>query len=91
MGPRGSGKTMAVRALAHECHALLLDISPTNIDGQYTDKKQMDGMINSAFKVAKEFQPAIIYCDDFEYVFSGAKKKKGSPVNPLFSKMKKPL
>ena len=39
-GPRGSGKTLAVRALAHECNAIVLDI---------------DGMINSAFKVAKEF------------------------------------
>ncbi len=39
MGPRGSGKTMAIRALAHECNAILLDISPTNIDGLYTDKK----------------------------------------------------
>lgn len=55
MGPRGAGKTMAIRALAHECNAILLDISPTNIDGLYTDKKQIDGMINSAFRVAKEF------------------------------------
>ncbi|KAL4506963.1 hypothetical protein ABPG72_001384 [Tetrahymena utriculariae] len=90
MGPRGSGKTLAVRALAHECNAIILDISPSNVDGQYTDKKQIDGMINSAFKVAKEFQPAIIYCEDFEYIFGQAKKKK-SQVNPLFAKMKKPL
>lgn len=70
MGPRGSGKSLAVRALAYECNATLIDISPCNIDGQYTDKKQIDGMINSAFKVAKEFQPAIIYCEDFEYIFA---------------------
>lgn len=48
-------------------------------------------MINSAFKVAKEFQPAIIYCEDFELIFAAGKKKKGSVVNPLFAKMKKPI
>lgn len=27
-GPQGSGKTLAVRALANECNALVIDLSP---------------------------------------------------------------
>ncbi len=31
-GPVGSGKTLMVRALAHECDALLFDISASKMD-----------------------------------------------------------
>jgi len=31
----GSGKTMVARALANECDAMVLDISPTNLEGNY--------------------------------------------------------
>ena len=55
MGASGSGKTLAIRALSHECNAMLIDISPTTIESQLTDKKALEGIINSAFKVAKEF------------------------------------
>lgn len=94
-GPRGGGKTLAVRVLATECNALVIDISPSTIKGKVSDKKSIDGLINSAFRVAKNFQPAIIYCDDYELIFAGKKKKKKGenqvPVDPAFAKMKKPI
>ena len=31
-GPNGSGKTMAVRALAYECDAMVIDLSPSTIE-----------------------------------------------------------
>lgn len=51
-GPSGSGKTLAIRALATECNAIIIDISPSSIDTKFPDKKQLDGMLNSAFKTA---------------------------------------
>lgn len=33
MGPRGSGKSLAIRALSTECNAMVIDISPSTIDG----------------------------------------------------------
>jgi len=89
-GPVGSGKTLAIRALATECNAILIDISPSTIGQIFSDKKQIDRLINFAFKVAKEYQPAIIYCDDLELVFLG-KKKKGVLVSNFYAKMKKPI
>lgn len=31
-GPQGTGKTLAVRALADECNAMVVDISPSVIE-----------------------------------------------------------
>ncbi len=31
-GPHGSGKTLAVRALASECDAMIVDLSPSTIE-----------------------------------------------------------
>ena len=38
-GPHGTGKTLATRALAHECNAIVIDISPSTLEGKYIDKK----------------------------------------------------
>jgi hypothetical protein len=35
----GSGKTLAVRALASECNAIVIDMSPTNLEGKFLEKK----------------------------------------------------
>ena len=82
---------MAVRALAAETNSIIIDISPTNLEGnQQIDKKQLETCINSAYRVAQEYQPAIIYCEDIEMIFQG-KKKKGVNQNAQFARMKKPL
>ena len=78
----GSGKTLAIRALAHECNALILDISPSNLENKYNDAAGMKKFIYMVFMVAKTFQPSIIMCDDIETIFK--KGKKGG-------RMKKPL
>lgn len=38
-GPPGSGKTLCIRALATQCNAIVLDLTPSNIEGKFTDKK----------------------------------------------------
>jgi hypothetical protein len=39
----GSGKTMVVRALANECDAMVLDISPTNLEGNIIINREIYG------------------------------------------------
>lgn len=77
-GPQGTGKTLMVQALANECDAIVLDISPMNIEGKYMDKESTKKLIAMTFVVAKNFQPAIIYIDECELVHPGGKKKKGA-------------
>lgn len=79
-GPHGSGKTHAIRALQTECDALVIDLSPSNIENKYTDKP--DYLLSLSFKVAAYFQPAIIYIDEIERIFKGKKKKKKGEAAP---------
>lgn len=67
---------MIVRALAHECDAIVLDLSPSNIDGKMMDKESTKRLVAMTYVVAKNFQPSIIYIDECELVHPGGKKKK---------------
>lgn len=96
-GPPGTGKTLVVRACVYETNSILFDMSPINIDGQYSGKKEEEKMVASVMVVAKHYQPSIIYIDEAHRVWpakkkgkkKGAKKKKGDPSNP--SRIKKSL
>ena len=92
-GPPGSGKTLIVRAIVSETNSIFFDLSPVNIDGKYTGKKEEEKLIASVMVTAKEYQPSIIYIDECQKVWpgkakkgkkgKGAKKKKASdPSNP---------
>lgn len=89
-GPPGSGKTLAVRALATECNAMLLDLTPSNIATRVSDKASIGKTFYMTFQVAKHFHPSIIFMDEIETVFGPAKKKKGVPA-AAWVKLKKPL
>ena len=54
-GPQGSGKTLGIRALATECNALILDLSPSTIENKATDKNAIAKTFYMAFTVAREF------------------------------------
>jgi len=41
-GPPGTGKTMIVRACSYETNSIIFDMSPINIEGKYTNKKEED-------------------------------------------------
>uniref|UniRef100_A0A7S3IQL7 ATPase AAA-type core domain-containing protein n=1 Tax=Strombidium inclinatum TaxID=197538 RepID=A0A7S3IQL7_9SPIT len=97
-GPPGTGKTLVVRSAVYETNSILFDMSPLNIDGKYTGKKEEDKLVASVMVVAKEYQPSLIYIDECEKVFpakkkgkkgKGAKKKKSDPSNP--ARIKKTL
>ena len=72
-GPSGVGKKLAVNVVAHELGANLFDISPKNTSGKYTAKKGLDGidgMLHKVFKVAKLYQPSVIFIDDAGSIFA---------------------
>ncbi len=54
-GPPGTGKTEVVRAIAWETNSLVFDLSPFNIDGKYTNRKEEEKLVASVMVVAKEF------------------------------------
>ena len=62
----GSGKTLAVRAIAHGCNAIIIDLSPSTIENKATDKNAIAKIFNMGFTVAREFQPSIIVMDEIE-------------------------
>jgi SpoVK/Ycf46/Vps4 family AAA+-type ATPase len=94
-GPPGTGKTMIVRAISYETNAVVFDLSPLNIEGKYTNKKEEEKLIASVMVVAKEYQPSLIYIDEAEKVWPAKKKgkkkkkKKADPSNP--ARIKKAL
>jgi ATP-dependent 26S proteasome regulatory subunit len=93
-GPHGSGKTLIIRALASECDALVLELSPLTLEPKINDKKELNKMLAMTFNVAKTFPPAIIYMDEVENIFKGKKKKKkgaGGAAGPNFTKLRKTL
>lgn len=79
---------MMVRALAHECDAIVLDISPMNLEGKYMDRAGTNKMLYMVFTCAKVFQPAIIIMNDLELVLPGGKGRR-RPGG--FARLKKPI
>lgn len=68
-GPRGTGKTMLVNAVASELGAYVFNLSPRVTAGNYVGKANVTKMIHMAFKVAKAHPPSIVYIDNIEMVF----------------------
>lgn len=67
---------MIVRACVTETNSTLFDLSPYNIEGKYTQKKEEEKLIALVMCTAKEYQPSIIYIDEIDKVYPGKKKKK---------------
>jgi SpoVK/Ycf46/Vps4 family AAA+-type ATPase len=88
-GPSGCGKTHASLAVAHHTDALLFDISPKNLEGKYVSREERIRLINMVWRTAKSFQPAVIYFDNAEQVYTA--KVKGAVKNKSAELMKKQL
>lgn len=79
-GPAGTGKTLVVRAIAHETRSVVFDLSPLAIENCFAgDRKEAEKMVAMVMVAAKEYAPALIYIDEAEKVWpaKGKKKKKG--------------
>ena len=90
-GPPGVGKKTLVNAVAHELGATFFDITPANTFGKYTAKKGLDGvegLLHKVFKMAKLYQPSVIWIGDACSVHV-KKKDKEDPYDS--TRMKKQL
>lgn len=86
-GPPGTGKTHAALAVAHHTDALFFDLSPKNLE-KFQTKEEVTKAVATAFRVARFFQPAILYFDCAEQVFLAGKPKRATK-NPNASRLKK--
>jgi len=83
-GPANSGKTMLVQAICNHTGALLLNLSPSNIEGKFVTgnlKNEAAKLIHMAMYVAanKNMAPVVIYFDEAEKIFKKGKKKSSGP------------
>jgi SpoVK/Ycf46/Vps4 family AAA+-type ATPase len=87
-GPTGTGKTHASLATAYHADALFIDLSPSNL-AKFQTKQEVTQIVAKAFRVARRFQPAVLYFDFAEQVFINTKAKGGVVKNPLATRLKK--
>jgi IQ and AAA domain-containing protein len=86
-GFSGTGKTHAALAIAYHTDALFFDLSPKNLE-KFQSKEEVTKAVATAFRVARFFQPAIIYFDNAEQIFLSP-KSKGVVKNPNAQRLKK--
>lgn len=89
-GPPGTGKTHAALAVACHTDALFIDLSPRNLEGRFNTREELNKIVATAFRVAKNFQPAVIYFDNAEQIFVNT-RAKGAVKNPQATRLKKIL
>ncbi|XP_066201272.1 dynein regulatory complex protein 11 isoform X1 [Saccopteryx leptura] len=68
-GPAGVGKKMLVHAICSETGANLFNLSAANIAGKYPGKSGLQMMLHMVLKVAREFQPSVVWIEDTEKTF----------------------
>ena len=86
-GPSGTGKTHAALSIAYHTDALFFDLSPANL-AKYATKQEVTTIVAKSFRVAKNFQPAILYFEYVEQIIPDT-KVKGGVKNALASRLKK--
>ncbi|XP_076235071.1 IQ and AAA domain-containing protein 1-like [Calliopsis andreniformis] len=60
------GKSFLVNAICSEVGALMFDMTPSILAGQYTGRKNEKKLINMISKVARELAPSVIFIDNGE-------------------------
>lgn len=90
-GGKGSGKLSAVRAIASEIGAMIIDLNPNNIPESYMNEPDgVTKLVHMVFSVAKDpsYQPVIVSIRNCEKIFQPFKKKSSGTI---FSKLQKDL
>ena len=90
-GPSGTGKSMLVNAVVSETNSIFLDISPYNLANVFTSKPEMQKIMYKVFRVAREFQPSVIFFDEAEHFMGKKNLKKLKHFAGKCSKFKKEL
>ena len=66
VGPPGTGKTTASRALAHELDLPFVEVKLSMITSQYLGETAKN--VDKVFEVAKRLAPCILFIDEFDFV-----------------------
>ncbi|XP_003501340.1 IQ and AAA domain-containing protein 1-like [Cricetulus griseus] len=82
VGPSGMGKKMLVHAVCTETGANLFDLSPGNVMGKYPGKNGAQLLVHIVFKVAKVFQPSVIWIGNTEKTFYKKIPKEEKRMDP---------
>ena len=87
-GPSGTGKTLAVEAVAYELGGLLIHLTPDKLRGLFPGKSGPTKLVHMVMTVARDptMQPVVIYIDDCEQFFTGGKKNKDKDGPSRFKK-----
>ncbi|XP_059470997.1 dynein regulatory complex protein 11 isoform X2 [Neocloeon triangulifer] len=68
-GPTGSGKDLIVQTVCSELGAVLFDLTPTNLAGNYPGKAGLTMLVHLINKVSRLVQPSVLYMDMAEKPF----------------------
>lgn len=79
-GPPGCGKTMVAKAMANEAGLNFISISPTELQNKFYGETEKN--IRNVFHEAKEYEPCVIYFDEFEGL-CGTRGTKDSMTNSI--------
>ncbi|XP_040593044.1 IQ and AAA domain-containing protein 1-like isoform X2 [Mesocricetus auratus] len=82
VGPSGMGKKMLVHAVCTETGANLFDLSPGNVMGKYPGKNGAQMLVHIVFKVARVFQPSVIWIGNTEKTFYKKVPKEERKLDP---------
>lgn len=69
VGPHGVGKKLLVHAICTETGANLFDLTPGNIADKYPGKSGLNMLLHMVFKVAKAWQPSVVFIEECEKTF----------------------
>lgn len=90
-GGKGSGKLSAVRAIACEIGAMIIELNPNNINQSYINESDgVTKLVHMIFSVAKDpsYQPVIVSITNCEEIFQPFKKASSGTI---FSQLQKDL
>ena len=78
-GPRGTGKSLMLRALVEETGATVLDISAQIVADNFLEKSSATKIIAMVFRAARELQPSVVFMDEVEHLLPKKLAKKFKP------------
>ncbi|NXE23253.1 DRC11 protein, partial [Ardeotis kori] len=81
-GPAGVGKKMLVHAICTETGASLFNLSASSIAGKYPGKNGLQMILHMILKVAKQWQPSVVWIGETEKIFLKAVPKAEEETSP---------